>query len=297
MFRRILFLLLVVGSLPLVKRFCYKRTEGFSPHKIQSSLPFNSDWEVELLPENERSAVLKTLDQPYFYLAKGAQSFVFVSEDGESVIKFFRLNHLLPPFWVSQLQFPPFLQAFQLRKWLQKREELRKDFQSYVIAYDQLRDETGLLYLHLNKTKHLDKELILYDKLNIAHRICLDDMEFLVQKRAQLVYPAIDALVQKGEISKAKEAISALVRLLAVRCERGIFDKDPDLNTNFGFIGQKPLQIDIGRFRPREEKGTEENYRDEIIRTTDHFRQWLDQSCPPLSEHLMHEIHELESEI
>ncbi len=146
-----------------------------------------------------------------------------------------------------------------------------------------MREETGLLYLHLNKTSDLKRKLVIRDKLNIAHELDLDQMEFLVQRKATLVYPHIETLIQKGELTAAKMAITNLVSLLHDRYKKGIFDKDPDLNTNFGFIGTCALQIDIGRFR---EGGGRED-RDEILRITDNFRQWLDLRSPELSSHLL----------
>lgn len=273
----------------LLKRFCYRQTDGFALCKITSELPYCSDWEVNSSSQRTPD-VLKILDQPFYYLAKGAQSYVFASSDGNTVIKFFRIYHLSPPFWLSTFALPLPLQPFKIGKMIEKRLELEKDFQSYRIAFQELKDETGLLYLHLNKTDHLKKSLTLYDKIGIAHRVDLDQMEFLVQKKAALVYPSIANLVKTEGIDAAKEAIGALVRLLFLRCEKQIFDKDPDLNTNFGFLLNVPIQIDIGRFRRREENRSHEEDRKEIIRITDNFRQWLDKNYPPLSEHLLNEI-------
>lgn len=156
-----------------------------------------------------------------------------------------------------------------------------------------MREETGLLFLHLNKTNHLKKTLTIYDRLNIAHQIDLDQVEFLVQKRADLVYPCIDTIAKREGLESAKGAISSLVQLLELRCQRGIFDKDPDLNTNFGFIGKQAVQIDIGRFRHDDRKISANAHRDEILRITDNFRQWLDQNHPSLSSHLLNEIQTL----
>jgi hypothetical protein len=237
---------------------------------------------------------LSTLfDQPFHYLAKGAQSYVFASADGQTVIKFFRLYHLTPPVWLTSLSFPLPLMPFKLHKMLGKQQELDTDFQSYKIAYEQMKEETGLVYVHLNKTQQLKKHLTIYDKIHIAHQLDLDQMEFLVQKRATLVYPSIEHLMETEGLNSAKEAISALVKLLLHRCEKGIFDKDPDLNTNFGFLDKSPVQIDIGRFRMQQEQKNREVYRDEIIRITDNFRQWLDSRYPPLAEHLINEIQQI----
>ncbi len=294
MFRRIvrpslLIALIGVGGI-LAKQFCYKKTDGFALYKVLSSLAYNPAWDVG---PQDPPALSKIFDQPFHYLAKGAQSYVFVSEDGETVIKFFRIYHLQPPLWLTSLAFPLPLQPFKLSKMIAKAEELDKDFQSYKIAYEEMKEETGLLYLHLNKTSHLKKTLTLYDKIGVVYHLDLDQMEFLVQRRATLVYPAIDALAKTEGTEAAKEAITSLVNLLMQRCKKGIFDKDPDLNTNFGFIGKTPLQIDIGRYRLATARQDPAIYRDEIVRITDNFRQWLDQSYPPLSEHLLEEINKI----
>ena len=293
MLRKIITLVALALCVIYVKRFCYKQTDGFALSKIQSELPYNSSWEVS--GSAEESQILSLLDQPFHYLAKGAQSYVFASEDGQLVIKFFRIYHLQPPRWMQVLNFPLPLQLLKLNKILAKREELEKDFDSYRLAYQEMKEETGLLYLHLNKTTHLKKHLTLYDKLHIAHHIDLDQMEFLVQKRADLVYPRIDAIARSEGLENAKSAITGLVQLLHHRCQKGIFDKDPDLNTNFGFIDKTPVQIDIGRFRPEEKTRSLKEEQDEIYRITDNFRQWLDVRYPELSSHLLHEIEALPS--
>jgi len=289
-FKNWIFLLCVIGSGVLAKQFCYKKTDGFALYKILSNLAFHSEWEARNKEDQSSSELLKILDQPFYYLAKGAQSYVFASADGKSVIKFFRIYHMSPPLWMKALTFPQVLQPFKVRKIISKQNELNKDFLSYKIAFDEMKEETGLLYLHLNKTSHLKKSLRIYDKIGIAYDLDLDKMEFLVQKKANLVFPAVDALIKTEGVEAAKEAICNLVKLLLTRCEKGIFDKDPDLNTNFGFLGRLPIQIDIGRFCHQTEQKTASAHQEEIMRITDNFRQWLDANHPTLSESLLTEI-------
>lgn len=274
------------------KQFCYKKTDGFAHYKILSDLTYNPEW-VPCNAGDEPSNLLQILDQPFHYLAKGAQSYVFASEDGETVIKFFRIYHMSLPLWMKALSFPQVLQPLKIRKMIAKRNELNKDFQSYKIAFEEMKEETGLLYLHLNKTSHLKKQLRIYDKIGVAYDLDMDKMEFLVQKKAKLVFPAIDSLMKTEGLDAAKEAVGSLVQLLLSRCEKGIFDKDPDLNTNFGFLNRRPIQIDIGRFCHEIESKTASIHQEEIMRITDNFRQWLETNYPPLSEHLLNEIQKI----
>jgi hypothetical protein len=91
----------------------------------------------------------------------------------------------------------------------------------------------------------------------------------------------------------AREAITHLLELLYCRYEKGIFDKDPDLNTNFGFLGGKALQIDPGRFCWDTRKLTPQEQHRELLCITDNFCQWLDLHYPVLKEHLLSEIQRL----
>ncbi len=286
--------LVIVVSGVLVKQFCYKKTDGFALYKILSPLSFNPEWEPSSPAVNELSEIL---DQPFYYLAKGAQSYVFASKDGQTVIKFFRVYHLLPPVWLRALAMPLFLQPYKVCKMIDKRIELGKDFLSYKIAFDEMKEETGLIYLHLNKTSHLNKRVTIYDKIGIAYELDMDKMEFLVQKRATLVYPAIDLLMKTERPDAAKEAIGKLVQLLIARCEKRIFDKDPDLNTNFGFLdgGKKRLRKLISEgsaMSPNVKTPQLIAMRSSGLRTI--FDSGLkSQRYPALSEHLASEIQKI----
>jgi hypothetical protein len=259
-----------------VARFCKKQTGSFTLSRISSQLKPESRWDTPPLPPHQLADLHQILNQPYTYLNKGAQSFVFASQDGNYVIKFFQHHHMSTPLWLQWRQ----------KTVTKKHGKLCKDFDSYKLAFDILRQETGLLYLHLNKTNYLNKTLDLVDKLGIHHAVPLDQFEFLIQKRAKLVYPALQELMEQGQTENAKEALTNIVRFLAHRSQMGIFDKDPDLNSNFGLIGTEVIQIDIGRYK-RQKPHLD---KDEITRITDNLHQWLMIKYPQLDAHLRNQI-------
>jgi hypothetical protein len=258
-------------------RFCKEQTGRFTVLRITSKLTPNPAWETTPLSTEDHTRIKKILSQPYSYLDNGVQSFVFASSDGEYVIKFFRHDHLDGPFWLTPNQKA------------KKQAQLHQEFLSYKLAYENLRNQTGLVFLHLNKTNDLHQTLDLVDKLGIHHPIPLDKYEFLIQKRASLLYTALNQMIEENRLSEAKDTLSKLVRLLAQRTENGISDKDPDLITNFGVIGTEPIQIDVGRFSQREPKLD----KDEIIRITDRLDQYLIIRCPELQQHLKTQIEKL----
>lgn len=242
--------------------------------KISSNLLYSIEREV---PCHDVEKVREILNQPFSYLNKGVQTFVFASQDGKYVIKFLRHDHLRPALWAHFLP-----QQWRESKAAKKRAKLNKDFISYKIAYEELREETGLVFVHLNKTDYLKQKLSLIDKIGVGHCLDLDQFEFLVQKRAELLYPTLENLIDQGKIEDVKVALSNLVHLLAKKFDKGIFDKDPDLNTNFGFVGNEVVQIDIGRFRKEDQKLK----REMILRITDHLHQWLMTRSSELDDHL-----------
>ncbi len=273
------------------QQFCHRHTDGFSITKIRSKLAYHPEWAVAPLAEEDQESVNHILNQKFSYLAKGAQCHVFESADRKWVLKFMRYNHMRPPFWITAL--PSFLDPWRSNKIEKKWSKLYKDFASYTLAYNELHEKTGILFLHLNKTDHLNKTVTIVDKIGIEHPLNMDGMEFILQKKATLVYPAIDAWMKKGNLIAAKKGLCDLVAVLNMRFEKGIYDKDPDLNTNFGFIDGRAVQIDVGRFKHDLNPKNLQMKRETIFSITDNLKQYLDRRYPELSDLLHKEITKL----
>ncbi|MFI5334291.1 MAG: hypothetical protein ACHQT8_03885 [Chlamydiales bacterium] len=270
--------------------FCNWQTAGFSITKIRSNFVAEPRWETPPLKEREMKNVKEILSQSYSYLGKGAQCYVFVSQDGGYVLKFLRISHLDAPAWLKRMPLPNFLEGWRNAKIALRKSKKEKDFASYLFAYEELQEETGLLFLHLNKSSDLKQEIQLIDKTGIAHTLDLDQMEFILQKRAKPFYEAISEMIEDKKIENAETAIRGLLELLFTRRSHGLSDKDPDLETNFGLIGSRPVQFDIGRFKKGELAKKNEPFRNEVIRITDRFKHWLQNKEPALANYLDEQI-------
>ncbi|HSX03462.1 MAG TPA: hypothetical protein VLG76_01900, partial [Rhabdochlamydiaceae bacterium] len=194
----------------------------------------------------------------FYYLASGGQAWVFVSEDQKFVLKFFKAH---------------------LRK---RKAKFERDFKSCKLAFDELKNETGLVYLHLNKSADLHLMAKVVDKLHIEHQIDLDKTEFLVQKKATLLYDHIQKLMNEGKAQEAKQALSAVCRLILKRCEKGIFDEDPRIQCNLGFIGNEAILIDTGRLKWDLKRKNPEVYRQDLKKITYKLKSWLSDHYPEL---------------
>ncbi|MGE5196236.1 MAG: hypothetical protein ACM3JI_02775 [Anaerolineae bacterium] len=272
-----------------VERFCHHQTAGFSISKISSSF-FPDHQFPDLFFSKKQTQVEKILAQPFSYLGKGAQAFAFLSQDGEVVIKVLRQDHVRAPFWVDIGNVLPFFKTDAREKKMQKEARHQRLMTSYQIAFDKLCSETGLIYLHLSSNSELKNTLTLVDRLGIAHSIDPNTLQFALQKKAILVYPQIEAWMREGRLQDAKKGISSLIDFFKGRFKKGIFDKDPDLSTNFGFVDLQPIQIDLGRFRMIDKKNESLNEREEMIKIFASFQGWLDLHHPTLRAHLQEEL-------
>jgi hypothetical protein len=217
----------------------------------------------------------KVFAQPFTYMGCGAQAYVFFSEDGTSVLKLFKKKRFEVPLWIRLL--PPV--PYKAKKIASKRGNLIRDFTSYQIAYDELREETGLICVHLDKTP-LQSTITLIDGDKKQHTIQLGDYAFILQKKGELVYPVLEQYVKQGNIAAAKESLTALVHLLKERCDKGVADRDPTFSKNYAFLSslghQKAVEIDIGRFSHDPVKAPN------IPRD---FKEWLEGLSPELHSH------------
>ena len=281
--RTLLALLILCGGL----FFGYNQTstylaDGFAPSKIQSDLTHDQRWEIPSLSDEERESLLHLLDQPFTYLGKGSQCFVFESNDGEVVLKFFRHRRYQPSSLIS---------LFSKKEYLNKKRKKREAlFDSCWLAHQKLREESGLVYLHLNKSDDLNQRVVLKDKLHRHYALPLDSYEFIVQRRAQLIYPYIQERAKKGEMSAARESLSQLLQLLTTRYHQGIGDQDAVLIKNAGFLADRAIFIDIGQFYVDETKKDRAEYQCETERITRRLRKWLGESYPELAAYFEEEL-------
>lgn len=274
-FRIFLYMAVAVAGFFGLERLCHLATGGFSVLRITHNLE-----ETPSLDESGPT-IDAILSQSFTYLNSGAQSYVFLSEDDQYVIKFFKFQHMRVPPWIHYLPLPQTLKNYRNYKIAKKNLALSKLFLSYNIAYNLLQKETGLIYLHLNKTNKY-RPLHLIDKIGVHYLLDGSSLAFVIQRKGILLYEALEEDMKRGDIAHAKELISSLMNLSILRCQRGVGDQDPDFRTNFGVINGTIAQLDTGRFYLEEKEKDPEVYKREIYRITRDFREWLSQNQPTL---------------
>jgi hypothetical protein len=272
---RIFTYLLVIISL---ERFCHYQTGGFRPWRLYSDYPYNPAWEVpkEALPSSI------DWDQPFTFLGKGGQSYAFLSPDQTIVLKVFKIHHRSPlHLWKYLALFSPLENLYQKVLDLKVEKELRA-LNSFHIAFADLKEETGLLYLHLNPTDFLHQTVTLRDKLGVPHLIDLDHIPFALQKRATLPKPTLRKLMKEGKTQEAKQLLDSMLLFLKKRSQKGIADRDPIIEKNFGFLEGQAIEIDLGSFFRDPSLCHSQKAKRDLFFTTLKWKNWLLDRYPEL---------------
>ena len=270
-------------------RLYFETTAGFTLGNITSDFSYDPRFETKT---DNMERIQKILGQSWRYLGKGCQSYVFESDDGQYVMKFFKYQRFRTPRFLDWLSVVPQINKYRMEKTAKKREKLDALFASCALASNRLSDETGLVYVHLNKTADLNQITTIYDKLGLAHRVNLDELEFMVQVKSEMLCPTLDRLVGEKKTTEAKKLLSRLVAMVADEYEKGLADNDHALMQNTGVYQGQPIHIDVGQFVVNEQMQLPQKAHQELYNKTYKFRIWLQENHPELKVHLESQLRE-----
>jgi hypothetical protein len=240
---------------------------AFSLDQISSSLQPNAAWDIPAPSSEDQRALQNIFSSRFKFLGEGAQAYAFESEDGRYVLKFFKMRRFTSS-WQDYLC--PLVAKRRLKN-------LRWAFNGYKTAYDEMRQATGLVFIHLAKTDHLKQNVHVLDAQGKEYDIDLDKTEFVLQEKAELLFARLDRLYRQGDRKGGEKAISAVLDLVRRRIEKGYVDRDKAVSNNFGFVGDRAIQLDIGRLY----KGTKEGQLEHVQRR---IQQWQEENSVKPSE-------------
>lgn len=292
-FSRLLVISLVILSLYGISRLYYRLTGGFMVSNITSDFSFQPQWEVRPLITDEHEEFAQALGQSYDYLGKGCQSYVFASRDGKYVIKFFKYQRYRLQPWLAYFPPLPAIAKYRQEKLNKKWNKLDGFVQSWKVAFENLKEETALVFVHLNKTADLHQKITLYDKIGQKHVVELDRMEFCIQRRAQMLCDVLLDYKSKGDLAGAQQLIYQLLHLILSEYSRGLADNDHALMQNTGIVEDKPMHIDVGQFVFSEDVRKSAIFHQELFTKTYKFKLWLRDNYPELGSYLEEELQQI----
>lgn len=260
----VIFSLALYGALVLLPRFCYERTGDFWFQTILSNREPDPHFDVPV-----STNIDPLLSQRFHFLSLGMQSVAFLAEDGQTILKFFkhRASFLKKGRFVWQV---PYVEPI---------------LESYKLAYSHLAKETGLLYIHLNKTTGKLPTVTLVDKQGMIFHLALDETEFVIQKRAELVCPTIRRHMQSGNLKEAKALLHSLVTTVKKQYASGLLNSDHAFRRNVGFVEGQAIFIDAGSFY--KEHLPLDKVRADILDKGKNLEKWLAKHYPKLHQYYL----------
>lgn len=275
--------LTILALLFSVGRIHTHLTEGFSIANITTDFPYREEWEEPPLPPREQwDSIRQILKQRYVYLGKGAQTYAFLSEDGQYVMKFVKQKHLKIPRWQDIFLQIPFLEEYRQEKLRHRKEKVELFINSSRLSYEELADETAVLYVHLKRTENLG-QITIINKMGIPYTISLDDQEFVLQKKAIMLESYLVGFIEKGDFDGARNALQQVIDLLVRLSKKEIVDKDWRVFENIGFVDNQAIYIDIGQFVKDPAISQQQAYKREIVERTEILMDWLKEKYPDLA--------------
>ncbi len=219
--------------------------------------------------------IQEILAKPFFYLGKGHQTYAFVSQDQDYVLKFIKFTYLKTSFIDKLPNTFPFTQ-FKLRheKWKQKR--FLRIFAGYRLAFEKDADNTGLVWTHLSKTKNLYNQIVVKDRYGLKHPIDLDNTFFILQRKAVMTKDVLKTLLNRHEVETAKLYINHIFELYADEYKKGLTDSDHNVMSNTGFVGNKAIHIDVGRLALNQQMQDSEKFKKDLKKIAHkRFGRWI----------------------
>lgn len=251
---------------------------SLTPHRIKvppslSWVPFQKEWEIESLSSEEEKKIYAILERPWVYLSKGNQSYVLESEDGEYVVKLFRYRF-------THFKIIHFCQTFLYSSVLHKKPKdsfhvkIHKTFKAAILAFTRAKNLTQVVFCHLNLTQNS----LPVTKITIptgTYSIPMDRYRFIIQKK---VTPFTQAMQQaRKDPPKMHAMIDSFLSLIEERSSLGIRNSDPNLGPNFGFLGEKAIEMDFGNYREMSNRCVQQS---ELEGFKSRFRHWLEYNAP-----------------
>jgi hypothetical protein len=242
-------------------------------------------WDVKV-SDDTLTYVNTIMSQPYHWLAKGYQAFAFVSQDGEYVIKFIQQQR----FQKNGFKTHPFQYMFnkEFRERLAQQQVHRKEiFNSAKLMFEEMREETGMIYVHLNRTSNMLRKVRLFDALGQTHRFITDNSSFVIQRKARYIQPTIRELMEKGQVDQAKARIDQIFDLVLTLAKKNFVDSDYALirNNNIGFLKDRAIYIDTGHITKKQVPDLHKQMEFEFKSRLYPLRDWLKITFPQLADY------------
>jgi hypothetical protein len=277
---KFLFVALIGLGLFGLMRLYFRLTDDFRLANIKYEMPYRSNWEVPAMTPEQQQHFDRILQQKFYYVGKGAQSYAFKSADDTYILKFFKFKHLKPSLFVDLIPSIGPLKTYKEKQIERKNRLLNSVFDGYRLAYELHAPETGLIYIHLNKSDNLHKNVIVEDKIGLEKTINLDEVPFILQEKVKTTRMVMTDLMNQNNMGLAQQRIKQIFDLYLSEYRKGIYDRDHGVMHNTGFVGDKPIHLDVGKLTKDDRMKDKEFNKPDLLLIVKKFNVWFKANYP-----------------
>ncbi len=261
---KIIALFLILSAIPPVAKFIKPYLEERLPYEFgldKIALDMQNDYvNSEIDPS--------LLDKEFHYIGHGGQAVAF--SDGQYVLKFFLARQLQGPKRYP-IPKPTHLIASHRKARRQEREKrrlacLNKAMKNTAVAFEKIKDKTGMIAIHFRCGEGLPC-VTLIDNVGKKHLVDLNRASFVLQHKAELVS-------QKLAREDKEAVVKALSQFFIEKASAGFIDVEKSfmIYDNYGFLGDTPIQLDVGNIEFQEDLKASPN--GEIQRMQELLANW-----------------------
>lgn len=256
---------------------------------ITQELPYHAEWEVPALSENEQKNLDKILNQKFTYIGEGGQSYIFASADHQYVLKLFKYKRFRPAWYINFLPDISLFSDFRNNHIASRAKKLTTVFNGHQVAYKKNKQGSGLFFVQLN-VPHIPKEVTLIDKVGFEVKVDLGETAYVLQDKGEMLRLVFPRLINNGQIDLVKERIGQIFEMYLSEYSKGIYDDDHGVMQNFGFIGEKPFHLDVGKFKKDDNFKKPEVYQEDLLKVAERMRLWFRKYYPEHYEDIVTDI-------
>lgn len=271
-------------------RLYYRLTDDIRIANMTYEMPYRKEWDIPPLSPMDMERINAILNQPFHYIGKGAQSYAFASQDEKYVLKFFKFKHVKPSWFVEMLPDVGSIKEYKQAQQQRRKKKLDSMFEGYRLAYEVHKDPSGIIYIHLNPTDTLHKTVVLKDKIGLSHTIDLDKFVFILQEKASTTRAVMKELLNAGRVDEAKQKIAQIFALYLTEYKKGIYDRDHGVMHNTGFVGDKPIHLDVGKLTDEPAMKEPESSDPDLEKIAGKFHTWLHANYPAYADEIDREM-------
>ena len=190
------------------------------------------------------------------------------------------MKYLRPQFLNQIISQIPTLEDTNINEMQRRSRKFYGVYQGYKWSYELNKENSGLIYLHFNPSFNSFGYVDLYDKLGRKHRVDLDQVAFVVQKKAQVLNMALTENLDKGDVATAQMLIFKILDMFVSQYQKGLYDRDLGVLHNTGFVDHDPIHFDMGKMTFDESMKQKSNYKSHLILVSIKIENWIKNHYP-----------------